>query len=298
MAFYKFSWTKDGSTIENNINPTRISTRKITEFVKPDIKEENDKKDEINEEVLLLAVKHFIDTSFKKDNDMNKMGFDRSEETGGEIAYNHTGIIVDIVTNNYMDIQNQRFREHPSIGIEKTIPLSFYFDVSGSMYEHTDFLSRLAFLLLKNGISIIMGYNEFVNGTILASDGVKSIDELKKVLEKDNYYNHFSKGENRNLDIFLKEKKAEKCVIFSDFDPYKAICDLSKHCKVYWFCFEERYNSPRYDFKSYKGNVYYTDSFDSMKSHFINMDNYDYVEKQKKLILDITYRRKKKNGKN
>ena len=299
MAFYKFNWGKDKNSDDaiNGINATEINTKKINKFIKPDIKENNDnKQDEINEEVLMLAIKHFIDTSFKKDSDINKMGYERTDEIGGEIAYNYTGIITDLISNNYMDIQNQRFIEAPSVGQDKTIPLSFYFDVSGSMYKHTDFLARISFLLLQNGISIINGFNNWINGVILADDGPKTLEELKKLLNENNYNNFINKNENRNLSDFLINKKAEKCVIFSDFDPYKDVCKLSEKCKVYWFCFENRYNSPKYDFKKFQGNVFYTDSFTSMKNHFVNMDNYDYIERQKKLILDITSRRKK-NGK-
>lgn len=298
MAFYKFNWhySKEKELISNT-NATEINTEEIKQFIKSPIKDSEDKKDEINEEVLLLAIKHFIDTSFKKDSDINKMGYERTDEINGDIAYNYTGIIVDMATNNYLNIANQRFIEAPSIGHEKTIPLSFYFDVSGSMYEHTDFLAKMSFLLLKNGISIIYGFDEFVEGTILANDGLKTIEELKKALMEDDHFNHLSDRENRKLSNFLKERKAEKCVIFADFDPYKSIVDLSNYCKIYWFCFENRYNSPKYNFKDFKGNAYYVDGFDSMKSHFVNMDNYEYVERQKKLILDITSRRKK-NGKN
>lgn len=301
MTFYKYNWghsTPKDQQLISNIKSSKINTEKTTQFIQPIIKKENEQKkdNEINEEVLLLAIKHFIDTSFKKNSDMNQMGFERSEDIGGEAAYNYTGIVVDLVTNNYMNIPNERYIEQPSNGMEKTIPLSFYFDISGSMFEYTDFLSRLAFLLLKNDISILYGFNEFINGVILASDGVKTIDELKKLFGENNYHSIIADDEARNLDGFLKGRKAEKCVVFADFDPYKSICTLSQFCKVYWFCFEERYNHPKYEFKNFHGNVYYTNNFNSMKNHFINMDNYQYVEKQKKLILDITNRRKE-NGK-
>lgn len=295
MAFYKFNWSKKNNQddeVISNINPSEITTEEVKQFISSPIKKD-DEKEEINEEVLLLAIKHFIDTSFKKDSDINKMGYERTDDINGDISYNYRGIIVDVATNNYLDIPNQRYIEAPSVGQEKTIPLSFYFDVSGSMYEHTDFLAKISFLLLKNGISILYGFNEYINGMILADDGLKTIEELKKALTENNLHGHLSDKESKELNKFLRGRKAEKCVIFADFDPYEAIVDLSYDCKVYWFCFENRYNSPRYSFKGFKGNAYYVDGFDSMKSHFVNMDNYEYVEKQKKLILDITSRRKK-----
>ena len=212
-------------------------------FIETDIKEEDKKykKNEVDEEVLLLAVKHFIDTSFKKDSDINKMGFERAGAIGGDEGYNYPRLITNMATDNYMDIPNQRFIDVPSLGAEKTVPLSFYFDMSGSMYEFGD--------------------------------------------------------SHRTLSEFLQSKKAEKCVVFSDFDPYLAVCSLSKHCKVYWFCFEDRYNYPKYDFREFKGNAYYTQNFDDIRNHFIHMDSYDYVENQKSLILSKTGRGRK-NGRN
>lgn len=298
MPFYKFNWgSSEGGQLKNCIDDTEINTNEVTEYIKPDIKESDSNNEEINEEVLMLAIKHFIDTSFKKDNDLNKMGYDRSDEVGGEWAYNYAGIITDLATRNYMNIPNQRYIEQPSLGVEKTIPLSFYFDISGSMYKHTDFLARISFLLLQNGISILFGFNERINGMVLADEGIKTIEELNKILISNNHNSYISENESSNLAKFLTGRKAEKCVIFSDFDPYETICSLSHSCKTYWFCFEDRYNTPKYDFREYNGGVYYTNGFDSMKNHFINMDNYTYVEKQKKLILDITQRRKK-NGRN
>lgn len=296
MPFYKFNWGSNKSP-QNCIDECDITTDQITEYIQPDIKESESNKDDINEEVLMLAIKHFIDTSFKKDNDFNKMGYDRLDEVGGEWAYNYSGIITDLAAKNYMNIPNQRYIEQPTLGTEKTIPLSFYFDVSGSMYKSTDFLARICFLLLQNGISILFGFNEYINGMVLADEGIKTIKELKTILTSNNHKNYISENESHNLGKFLIGRKAEKCVVFSDFDLYETICTLSHSCKTYWFCFEERYNHSKYDFKEYRGGVYYTDGFDSMKNHFINMDNYNYIEKQKKLILDITSRRKK-NGRN
>ena len=289
MPFYKFSWGDNkGNEYINNTDATIINTESIKTFIKPDIEDDKGDNKDVDEELLILAVKNFIDTSFKKDSDINKMGFERAGFIGGDEGYNFPGIITRMETNNYMDIPNQRYIEEPSLGSEKSIPLSFYFDVSGSMYHYTDLLAKISFILLKNGVSIIYGFNDFVNGIIHADDGIKSIEELKKVLCSDNYGNFITKRESHRLNDLLEKRNAQKCVVFADFDSYDAVCKLSEFCKVYWFCFEKRYNYTKYDFKKFKGNAYYTQNFNDLRSHFLHMDSYDYVDGQKKLILKKT----------
>lgn len=298
MPFYKFNWGSKNNkdNLINNTEKGAINTKKINQFIKPDIEDSKKSNNDVDEELLILSIKHFIDTSFKKDSDINKMGYERVGALGGDEGYNFPGIITRMETGNYMDIPNQRYIEEPSLGTEKSIPLSFYFDVSGSMYEYTDLLAKISFLLLKNGISIIYGFNNYVNGYILADEGIKTLEELKSALLKHNYGNHIKDDNIRDIDIFLKERNAEKCVLFSDFDPYRHVCKLSQFCKVYWFCFEKRYNYTKYDFKSFKGNVYYTQNFSDLRNHFLHMDSIDYVDTQKKLILSKTERRNR-NGK-
>ena len=58
----------------------------------------------------------------------------------------------------------------------------------------------------------------------------------------------------RNIDNYLIEKKAEKCVVFSDFDPRSEVINLSQAADVYWFCFESRYDS--YDIDDFNGFIY------------------------------------------
>lgn len=300
MPFYKFNWSnhlnKDKEFV-NNTSTSIINTEEINQFIKPDIEDDDGKNKDVDEELLILSIKHFIDTSFKKNSDINKMGYERLGALGGDEGYNFPGIITRMETGNYMDIPNQRYLEEPSLGAERSIPLSFYFDMSGSMFESTDLLAKLCFILLKNDISIIFGFNEYVEGVVLAEDGIKSIEELKKAMSDDNWKNYISEREDRNLANFLQNRNAEKCVIFSDFDPYESVCNLSDFCKVYWFCFENRYNHPNYDFKDFKGNVYKTRSFDDMRNHFLHMDSIDYVDQQKKLILTKTSRGGGNNGK-
>ena len=114
MPFYKFNWGDNkGKEYINNIDSTMINTEPINTFIKPDIEDDKGDNKDVDEELLILAVKHFIDTSFKKDSDINKMGFERAGFIGGDEGYNFPGIITRMETNNYMDIPNQRYIEEP-----------------------------------------------------------------------------------------------------------------------------------------------------------------------------------------
>ena len=59
---------------------------------------------------------------------------------------------------------------------------------------------------------------------------------------------------NQDIDQYLIEKKAEKCVVFADFDPLSEVVQLSQKTDVYWFCFETDFE--RSDLEGYKGFLY------------------------------------------
>ena len=107
-----------------------------------------------------------------------------------------------------------------------------------------------------------------INMTTREIDKLKeniSVEELTQILENAGRRTYekieikddpkaIYKNIGKKLDDFLISKKAEKCVIFSDFDPLSEICNLSQKTKVYWFCFEQRFSDN--DLRNYKGFVY------------------------------------------
>lgn len=64
MPFYKFSWGDNkGKEYINNTDATIINTESIKTFIKPDIEDDKGDNKDVDEELLILAIKHFIDTS-------------------------------------------------------------------------------------------------------------------------------------------------------------------------------------------------------------------------------------------
>ena len=62
MAFYKYSWAMKSDKYKNSTEKGIINTEPVKSFIETDIKEEDKKykKNEVDEEVLLLAVKPYL----------------------------------------------------------------------------------------------------------------------------------------------------------------------------------------------------------------------------------------------
>ena len=112
-------------------------------------------------------------------------------------------------------------------------------------------------------------FNERVNVQIESIEKNITVSELAEILESAGYSNGWgSSGRDsykkdarvkfkyieRNIDNYLIDKKAEKCVVFADFDPRREVINLSQVADVYWFCFEQRYTS--YDLVNFNGFIY------------------------------------------
>ena len=78
---------------------------------------------------------------------------------------------------------------------------------------------------------------------------VYQIDEISKDVTKEDLYDYLLKEDTnptkkikttkvgKDINKYLIDKKAEKCIIFSDFDAIDEVIDLSKKVEVYWMCF-------------------------------------------------------------
>lgn len=197
------------------------------------------------------------------------------------------------------------------VGNGVNIPLSFYFDLSGSMNKHIAILSLMALRMLKKYIKIIIGFNQnayvqinkinpncsneqfklimsnlmlFVKAKIYERDFIIR-DENEKV--KDLIQNRLAqiKGleleslDGIEIDKYLIEKKAEKVVVFSDFDPKIEIENLSQKCEVYWFCFVKECLEGQLD--SFKGKFFRTLSEKNIMLHLQNINSKMYEKMQR-----------------
>ena len=178
------------------------------------------------------------------------------EKSYGFYKWNVKDVIVDSKTHQLNKVLHDKYGYDYADGKNENVPLSFYFDMSSSMSKYTNMLAVISIELLKKGVKVLIGFNSKVNVQIdsIASniDVSDLVSFLKKAGESDasfstNYIkqkkDQFTfKTIKRELDTYLIDKRAEKCVIFSDFDPRIKVINLSNHSQVYWFCFEKNFS--------------------------------------------------------
>ena len=111
------------------------------------------------------------------------------------------------------------------------------------MEQYSSLLATIAIELLKKDVKVLIGFNQRVNVQI-EKICIRSIKKQNKI----SYINI-----NKNIDNYLIDSEAEKCVVFADFDPADEIINLSNYCQVYWFCFERAYY--RCDVSNFKGII-------------------------------------------
>ena len=173
-------------------------------------------------------------------------------------------MITHLKTHQVTKVLTDKYGYQYAEGKNEFIPLSFYFDLSGSMSKYTNMLAVIAIELLKKDVKVLIGFNERVNVQIDKIDRTITLEELVSVIESAGYWNgnnNFKKNSkvtyqfiNRNIDNYLIDKKAEKCVVFADFDPLNEVINLSQKVDTYWFCFENSFT--RRNISNFNGFIY------------------------------------------
>lgn len=220
--------------------------------------------------LIKMFIKKFLTQRFiKTDTGLNTRGFSLDSENGNQ-KYIMTKVITHIKTKEYSKVPNDKISYEEEGGTDENIPLAFYFDLSGSMSNYSAMLANIAMELVKNDVKVLMGFNEFVNVQINKIDKKMNTEDLEGFLRKIGSSSRFQKENitvdeklkfrdieykeiNSDLDKFLISAHAEKCVIFSDFDPKREVINLSKHAQTYWFCFESKASKSNID--NYNGFV-------------------------------------------
>ena len=194
-------------------------------------------------------------------------------------------------SKQYTEIMSDKYSYEYSNGANETIPLSFYFDVSGSMNKYNPLLVVIIRELLKSNVKVIVGANEYLYYQIDSLKSTTKDEELLNLLKYLQFGGNVTQSKypwlkyknlnGRYLYEFLKEKKAEKCVIFSDFDPIKDVIALSKVAQVYWFSFENIYGS------------LYTSDYDNLRDNLPGFNGFYYKVQN---VDDIVYGLEKINS--
>ena len=224
---------------------------------------------EVPESIIRTLITRFLNQRFCKHNTDLNIRSNSLEKTNGFYKWEVKDVITHLQTHQVTKVLTDKYVYEYANGKNENVPLSFYFDMSGSMSSYTNMLAVIAIELLKKGVKVLIGFNERVNVQIESIEKNITVSELADILESAGYWNGWgSSGRDdykkdprvkfkyieRNIDNYLIEKKAEKCVVFADFDPRSEVINLSQAADVYWFCFESRYDS--YDIDDFNGFIY------------------------------------------
>ena len=238
----------------------------------------------IPDSLVRTLISKFLNQRFcKRDTDLN-IRSNSFSKTHGFHKWEVKDMILHLETEQLNKVLEDKYGYQYANGVSENVPLSFYFDMSGSMSEYTNMLAVIAIELLKKNVKVLIGFNERVNVQIDKIDKNITIDELASVLESAGYsgysYNNSDrfirnskvtyKFINRDIDDYLLSKECEKCVVFSDFDPLSEVIGLSQKAKVYWFCFENYFT--KYDLGRFKGFIYQTNSAEDIINGLIKVN--------------------------
>ena len=222
---------------------------------------------EVPESVVRTLISKFLNQRFcKRVSDLN-IRSNALEKADGFYKWDIKKIVRHLETAQLTKVINDKYGYQYAQGKYESVPLSFYFDLSGSMSSYTNMLAVMAIELLKKDVKVLVGFNQTVHVQIEQIPKQLSVSELADFLtaagsyySDEERYQQKSKGQikyrvvDEDLDTYLIDKKAEKCVVFADCDPLYSVVRLSQKAQVYWFNFESNFS--RSDLSDYKGFVY------------------------------------------
>ena len=211
---------------------------------------------QISDALISNLIDNFINKRFQtRDSQLNSREDSTIKDYGFE-KWDAMQLVKHKVTKEYGKMLKDKYGYKKDEKESESIPLSFYFDLSGSMSEYSHILSLIALKVLQKKIKLLIGYNDNVVYQIdeLPKDKKISVEEFQAILDE-NTIDKTIKNEklkyqviNQQLDEYLIENNAEKVALFTDFDPINAIKNLSNKAELYWFCFE-KYKTQPFNFK-------------------------------------------------
>ena len=121
------------------------------------------KLEKVPNSVIKTLIDKFLNHRFcKKETNLNVRS-NSLKETNGFHKWKVKDVIVHLKTRQVTKVLTDKVGYTYADGKNENVPLSFYFDMSGSMEEYTSLLATIAIELLKKGVKVLVGYNEHVN---------------------------------------------------------------------------------------------------------------------------------------
>lgn len=235
--------------------------------------------EKVSDSLIRTLVTKFLNQRFCSSSDLN-IRSSSLERSDGFYRWDLVQIVKHLETEQVTKIPYDKYGYKYAEGKHENIPLSFYFDMSGSMASYSNLLAVISFELLKRNVKVLAGFNEKVRFQFDSVDKDVSIEDFADAIKDagtyfySNYHNRKIKKQiiNENIDSYLIRKKAEKCVVFADFDPLYKIIELSKNADVYWFCFEE--DIIKKDLAEFRGFLYQVEDEKDIVSGLTRVSEY------------------------
>ncbi len=217
----------------------------------------NQDDEKVNDIIARNIIQKFVKMRFKSSKSQLNARQSATEKVSGVSKWDTMQVVKHKTTREYNKMLKDKYDYDYDSGKQEQIPLSIYLDLSPSMNAYIPTLTTLAMQLLKNDVRVIIGANDEAIVQINEIPPNMTKVEFIKLISSYNYTYYLSKTKNLkferidcNVGDYLTEKKAEKTLIFSDYDPLRAVCKLSQtKCHVYWFNFAEIRDSYLRDFK-------------------------------------------------
>lgn len=237
-----------------------------------------DKEVNIPVRIIKMLISKFLDQRFtRRESDLNERAYS-FERADGLHKWDIPAIAVHVNTKQLTKVLQDRYGYAYEKGKNEQVPLSFYFDLSGSMSKHSSELATIVIELAKRDVKTLIGFNQTVMWQIDKVAKTMDIGKLSNILvEAVCQDTNISKNQlvtakqiDQTLDTFLKNARAEKCVVFSDFDPRSQVLSLSQFCKTYWFCFEQ--NFEKADLSSFKGFIWKTQNMNDLRKGLVKVN--------------------------
>ena len=248
---------------------------------------------DIPDSVINMLIEKFLNQRFLPTNtDLNTRQNNMKQENG-DLKLNIPDLVRHKVTKDLNKMLYDKYGYADEDGKGEDIPLSFYFDLSGSMSSYSRLLSLIAIKLMANKVKVLFGYNERIYYQIDKVPKTFTAEDFRSIIEKEMKYSQIKanprykgveiKEVNRNINEYLREKKAKRLTAFTDFDPKREIEDLSKDCEIWWFCFEERSSNRKTSMENFKGHFYNTTQLREFSQHLKNISSRVYEKKQRRI---------------
>lgn len=248
---------------------------------------------EVPDSVIDMLIERFLNEQFMpNDTDLNVRTSSR-KKSKGYIKWDFHAVVLHELTGEYDKMHRDKYGYEKGEGDGEDIPLSFYFDLSGSMARFSKLLSRMAIKMLQRGVKVMLGFNETIYYQIDSVPRSFTSDDfgllMRSILK---YYGVIDEGPCRgakmqliklHIDDYLKQKKAQKAVVFTDFDAKPTVEKLSKFCETWWFCFERREYYADITLQNFHGHFYNTEGVNELAEHLHNIGSKIYERNQRSM---------------